>query len=115
MSHLRLALLLTSLAGLLLLLGCFQRLPRPEYVVATEVPTTHTAVPTPTPETNTHSPTGVGGHAGPHLNAGTDPNPNTGTDCRHCFLPRPAAAGLQQHRASGFGNRLGFHQAGRPG
>ena len=50
MSHLRLALLLASLAGLLLLLGCFQRLPRPEYVVATEVPTTHTAVPTPTPE-----------------------------------------------------------------
>jgi len=45
-----LALLLASLAGALLLLGCFQAVARPENVVATPEPTpTATPVPTPTP------------------------------------------------------------------
>ena len=43
------ALLLASLAGALLLLGCFQTVTRPENVVATPVPPTSTSVPTPTP------------------------------------------------------------------
>jgi len=45
-----LALLLAWLAGLLLLLGCFQPLPRPENVVATAVPPTPTPARAPTPE-----------------------------------------------------------------
>ncbi len=50
------ALLLASMAGSLLLLGCFQAVARPETVVATAVPPTPTPVPTPTP-TPTPDPT----------------------------------------------------------
>ncbi len=57
MRGLRLALLLASMAGALLLLGCFQAVARPETVVATVVPPTPTPVPTPTPPTPTPEPT----------------------------------------------------------
>ena len=43
------ALLLASLAGAMLLLGCFQTMARPENVAPTSVPPTPTLVPPPTP------------------------------------------------------------------
>ena len=43
------ALLLTSLAGAMLLLGCFQTVARPENVAPTAAPPTPTLVPPPTP------------------------------------------------------------------